>query len=407
MILPSHRAFPGSLWALLVGAFCLRLVFVFTIPAWQSADEYPHYWIASSIAEGDGYPRGSPEFPRYESYQSPLYYALIAGVIRVAGGSPQEYSETPQSPSSLLVMLRLISAILGVSVVAATWFVTHAMFGDEPVASLSSAALTAVLPTFVGLSSSVNNDILVVFFSSLFLAVILRPFPRWTRRSCLGAGFLLGAAIASKLTGVFLLFVLGYRLALPRTEDRGRIWRLALFVLPGLLVGIGALVLRNILVYGDPLVITPGVEKGFSISFSQVLRALRNMSWSFWLAFGRTYEIHLLPAVYVIGGGMLTGAAGYGWWRKRGDPEVRRKAWSLTVIGVLGILASLSFTLSYPPGIQTSWGKNLYPLLPLFAAFAAFGWTKAVPRFPRLVPCVANTLLLAGSVWGLVRLGGS
>jgi 4-amino-4-deoxy-L-arabinose transferase-like glycosyltransferase len=407
MTLPPHCAISGSLRALLVGAFCLRLVYVFAVPAWQSADEYPHYWVASSIAGGHGYPPGSPDSPRYEAYQSPLYYILIAGVIEIAGNSSQEYSEILQSPSRLLVMLRLVSAILGVSIVAATWSVTRAMFGDEPIVSLSAAALTAVLPTFVGLSASVNNDILVVFFSSLFLAVILRPYARWTRRSCLGAGILLGAAIASKFTGVLLLLVFAYRLALPRTEDRRWIRRSVLLLLPGLLVGVGVLVLRNVLVYGDPLVITPGVEKGFSISLSQVLRALRNMGWSFWLAFGRTYEIHLSPAAYVIGSGILTGAALFGWWRRRESLDVRRKAWFFIVTGALGILASLAFTLSYPPGIQTSWGKNLYPLLPLFAAFAAFGWKEAFPRFPRLVPWSANALLLAGSVWGLLSLGGS
>jgi hypothetical protein len=245
-----------------------------------------------------------------------------------------------------------------------------------------------------------------VFFSSLFLAMILRPATRWTRRSSLGAGFLLGGAIASKLTGVLLLLALGCRIALTPKEDRRRIGRAAFLLLPGLIVGAGVLALRNLLVYGDLLVITPGVEKAFSLSVPQVLRALRNMSWSYWFAFGRTYEIHLLPAVYVLGGGLLTGTALFGWWRKRSDLEVRRKGWFLILTALLGILASLAFTLAYPPGIQTSWGKNLYPLLPLFAAFAAFGWKAAFPRFPRFVPWFATLLLLTGSFWGLLNLGG-
>jgi hypothetical protein len=305
-----------------------------------------------------------------------------------------------------LVALRLISAILGVSVVAATWFVTRALFRGDPIIAITGAAFTAVLPTFVGLSASVNNDILAVFFSSIFIALVLRPCARWTRRSCLGAGLLLGAAIASKLTGLLLLLPLGLSLARPAAEERKRTWRLALLLLPGLVLGVGILALRNILVYSDILVITPGVERGFSISFPQVIHALRNIGWSFWLAFGRTYEVHLFAAAYVIGGGLLAGTALSGWWRWRADLEVRRKAWFFIATGLSGILASLAFTLSYPPGIQTSWGKNLYPLLPLFAAFAAFGWKEAVPRYPRFVPWSATFLLLTGSIWGLLSLGG-
>jgi hypothetical protein len=400
----SLTLIPRPLSALLVGAFVLRVVFVFVTPAWQSPDEFPHYWVASSIALGHGYPAGSQEFPGYEAYQAPLYYGLLAGVMIVSGLPPLEYSEEPEGPPLSLVILRLLSVVLGISAVGATWSVGRAMFPDVPTVPFFAAAFTTVLPTFVGLSASLNNDVLVVSLSSLFLVVILRPYSRWSGKSCLVAGFLAGAAIATKLTGVLLLLVLGYRLLEVRAGSRARVWRSVPMLLPGLVLGVGALVMRNLLVYGAPLVITPGAEMGLTMTVSQFLRALRNIGWSFWLAFGRTYEIHLPPLAYVLLAGFLTGAALFGWWRCRKDPAVKSNAALMAAVLCLGVIASLGFTLSYPAGMQTSWGKNLYPLLPLFAVFAGFGWTAAFPRHPRVTPWLAVGLLVSGSMWGIYKL---
>ncbi len=187
---------------------------------------------------------------------------------------------------------------------------------------------------------------------------------------------------------------------------QGGALRSALLFLPGIAVGVGALVLRDFLVYGRPLVLTPGVERGFAVSGGQLVWALRNLGWSFWLAFGRTYEIHLSPVLYVPVAGMLTAAALAGWWRFRGTPAVRSAALLIVVPTALAVIASLVFTLSYPPGTQTSWGKNLYPLLPLCAAFAGFGWTRVFPRWPRFVSGLAIAVLLAGSAWGLIQIAG-
>ncbi len=399
LTMPSRMFF-----ALIAAAFCLRVVFVFLTPAWQSPDEYPHYWTASAIARGEGYPAGSPDFPRYEAYQSPLYYCLLAGVISISGLPALEYPETVQGPSLPLVLLRLVSVLCGVAVVAAAWGVASVMFpGDRP-AALVAGAFVAVLPTFVGISSSLNNDILVILFSSLFLGLVLRPFAGWTRGSCLGGGFLLGAAIATKLTGLLLLPVLVVRLAAGRRELRGGLLRSSLLFLPGCVIGVGVLAIRNLLVYGHLLVITPGLERGFAVSDGRLLWALRNMGWSFWLAFGRTYEVHLSPQVYILVAGVLTAVALAGWWRYRGTRAARSNALLIAIATALGVAASLTFTLSYPSGTQTSWGKNLYPLLPLFAAFAGFGWTKAFPEWSRAVSGIAIAVLLAGSAWGLTQI---
>lgn len=404
MIPLSVTADARAFRALLLGAFLLRAVFAFAIPAWQSPDEYPHYWIASSIARGDGYPAGSPAFPRYEAYQPPLYYFCLAGVITLTGLPVLEYSETPDSPPLPLVLLRLMSVFFGVAVVAATWSVVSQMFPGDPSISFFAAAFSAFLPTFVGLSASLNNDGLVVLFSSLFLGFVLRPSSRWTPGSCLGAGFLLGAGIATKLAAILLFPVLAYSLIVARRADGGKFRRLVLLFVPGIVVGVAVLAARNMLVYGDLFVITPGVPREFAVTDGQIVRALRNMAGSFWLAFGRTYDVHLSRPAYVLGAGLLTLAALVGWWKCRKTPAVRSNALLVAVPAGLGAAASLAFTLSYPPGTQTSWGKNLYPLLPLLAAGAAFGWTRVIPRSPRAVPWLATVVLLAGSVWGLIRL---
>jgi hypothetical protein len=53
---------------------------------------------------------------------------------------------------------------------------------------------------------------------------------------------------------------------------------------------------------------------------------------------------------------------------------------------------------------MTSWGKNLFVILPFAATLAVGGWTKLIPGRPSLIPSLATLIMLSGSLWGLWRL---
>ena len=73
------------LWVLMAVAFTLRLAFTLGTPAWKSADEYPHFWVAEQTKENEELPYYGPAFPRYEAFQPVTAAAMLAAVPGEAG----------------------------------------------------------------------------------------------------------------------------------------------------------------------------------------------------------------------------------------------------------------------------------------------------------------------------------
>jgi hypothetical protein len=381
---------------ILVVGFLLRLAHAFVTPAWQAPDEFPHYWVAQQWAASGRLPAGSPDFPAYEAYQHPLYYLLVGEGLAITGAGHLSYADEP-APVPLLIV-RIFSAILGTAIVALTWLFARRIRPDRPDTAWMAAAFAALLPSFVGVSSTVNNDILAIALSSASLAL---PLPAGGRKSGLAlvaTGLLAGGALATKLNTLVVLPPL--LLLLWRSEGMEFTLRRAALLLPGILLGVSGVVVRNLLSYGTVVALPlPAGEPSFTVPAT--LHAMRNLFWSFWMAFGRTYENHPGAWVYLATALPLTLLGAFGWWRSRREGRARREIVLIILSLLIGLAASLFFTLRSPEGTQTSWGKNLYPLLPLIAYTLAFGWGEALPGARRTLPIAALALCAAGSLWPL------
>ena len=393
-----RRAAP--LAAVLAAALGLRVALALATPAWRSADEYPYYWVAAMAAETGRLPRGWHGFPAYESFQPPLYYLLQVPVLSLPPGGMLEFTEERIPPPADLLRARLLSALLGTGVVALA-FAAALRAGWGRRTGLWAAGFVAVLPAFVTVSSSFSIDVLVTFFSSAALAVILVPAERWSLRTGYWSGILVGAALLTKLNALQLLPVLLLRITQVAAGEGRSVRKLALASAWGILAALVLLVVRNIVQYQEVLGIMPGRERDFAFSLAHLIWALRNLGWSFWMAFGRIYEVVPPAFVYLLAVVPMVVAASAGWVKEWSDPQSRPLAW-LAIAGVAcGILLSLMLTMSYPEGTQTSWGKNLYPMLVPVAIVAVRGWERALVRWPRALPLLFLAVLLAGCLWGI------
>ena len=147
-------------------------LFAADTPPWQVPDEPAHYNYVRFVAEkgrlpelrlGD-YPQDYLEqlkaarFPpalsidpiRYESHQPPLYYAMAAGVYRVAS----------QLGLSTLLALRLFSLALGAASLYIGFRAVRALLPGEPLLALGTVAFAATLPMHLAMTAAVNNDVL-------------------------------------------------------------------------------------------------------------------------------------------------------------------------------------------------------------------------------------------------------
>lgn len=375
----------------------IRLAFVFAIPAWQSADEYPHYWVAKEIAQKGEYPMNAIEFPKYEAFQPPLYYLLLSVPVYLQNGEIP-FSEEIENPSFKLIQLRLISVFIGaLSIIIAYLFFLNilSLKKDE---ALYAAAFIALVPTLSGVNASLNNDSLVILLSFLCL-YFLRKGKITFKEAFLG-GLFGGLAFLTKMNSL-PVFLIGIYLIL-RHDFSGfkkNYALLAAYIFPWLLFA-GFLFYRDVIFYRDIFVIAPDKERFYGFSVSYFIWAIRNLAFSFWLAFGRFYNVVPPPIAYIITFFPLMLAALWGWARRKVDD----KYILIEIAGsiVISVAASLYYTLTYQEGTMTSWGKNLYPVLPYFALFFILGWKKIFDN--KLLPNIGLIILLLWNIWAIINI---
>ncbi len=166
-----------SLALILLLYLVLGSLYAVYTPPWQAPDEPAHYNYVRYLAEkgqfpvlhmGDyphayleqikaaGFPASMSIDPiRYEFHQPPLYYALLAPVYVLAGGS--------------LTALRLVSVLLGAGIVFLAYALGRRVFPQRPGLALGTAAFVAFLPQHLATVSQVGNDVL----AELLLATVL------------------------------------------------------------------------------------------------------------------------------------------------------------------------------------------------------------------------------------------
>jgi hypothetical protein len=281
---PRRAALSGKMaLALVVAGFvALATVLVFARPPWETSDESDHVRNVESIARGSLYPiaRGHG----LEAVQPPLYYAALAGwqalagerattpdpvsapgcaLFVLAGRAPRCWRfrhDLPRSSSDrrLVELLRLPGVLLGGATILLT-AATAARLSRDRWTPVLAAAIVAFEPTFVFVSTGVNNDVLAIALASVatFVAVWLVTGSRGrsTRRTLIGSaalGVIIAALAQTKLTGLLLLpgTAAAVWWAVEQPAMRARL--LGVFAVCGVL-GSGWWLVRNTTLYGDPL----------------------------------------------------------------------------------------------------------------------------------------------------------
>jgi len=267
-----------------IGYSVIAALFAIRTPAWQTPDEPAHYNYVAQVASQGCCPviqagdwdspyleqlkaaRFAPELLtrfdtiQYEDHQPPLYYLIQALVYRLSDGS--------------LVVMRLVSAAFGLGIIACAWAIPRRLLPDQPQVALGTAAFVAFLPQHVALLASVNNDSLAWLLVAVLIWLTVRyilgdRIPVW------GLGLLMGIALLTKLSAIFMVGVIGLAILLrqasslqrpasSQNNDRSNSKPLAIsyqlsamskawaaFLLPTLLLG-GIWWARNVSVYGFP-----------------------------------------------------------------------------------------------------------------------------------------------------------
>jgi len=372
-------------------AFGVRIVLIGLIPNWQAPDEFAHFYYIKFLATQKKLPYSRPEFPFYESYQPPLYYTLMAMVYAPlrSWDTTQDFPDISQIEGSInpaLLVLRLCSVGLGMITLWIVYQFGQAAFGGRGPLALYLLAFVAFLPTFVSNTTSVTNDALANLLGAALLLLCIRPPQKWPE---VWMGLLLGLGLLTKPSlGLFFPIIFGAIWLREGTPRKALVFLMRLILIAG--APSLWLYVVNYRRYGSFLALNPGIPSFFPLGhhgWEDLWRVIRNFNWSFWVAFGRIYEVHLPPVAYVVLFLPVTGLAACGVVKlltakghlKVIDDPLRvsfARAFGVSLLAfVLFTGAALYYSLMYP--INCAWGKFLFPALPGIALLFVAGLVQA------------------------------
>ncbi len=223
MILHLDRS--GYLAAVILLLYGLLTIgYAMVTPVFEAPDENHHFYTAQSIAAYGRLPIAGDNLARQEAAQPPLYYLLLALLIRQPEETPAlrlnpyaQLGETTGNPNlyvpdanetghTAVRALRLVSMFLGGLTLGVIYQAGRLMWPSRPGRAVLALALVAFLPQFNFLHAAISNDSLIIFLSSFTIWQVLRLWLRGvTRPRLFWLGVTLGAAMLAKTAGLLLL----------------------------------------------------------------------------------------------------------------------------------------------------------------------------------------------------------
>jgi 4-amino-4-deoxy-L-arabinose transferase-like glycosyltransferase len=357
----------------LVGLYLvLGCLFAARLPYGTPPDEAPHLAYVRYLAQEGRLPTlaNADLATTYEYHQPPLYYALLRLLWSVNPRAHDLTSGPGERPPSLVVSMRLFGVVVtGIAVAVA--YTGMRKVGLDRAAATSVAGLYAFVPMNVYMSAAVNNDVLASFLNVCVLCgAAIGVASGFSTRLALGLGFLVGLGVWTKtaclmlVPVVYLGIVLAASLRREASESRQRAWRSVLWFTLVLLVVASPWLVRNSLVYGDPVAgrayheafsqmnVSPRAFLDAGMPLADYVRMWARYTFtSFWGLFGHTdvpmpgeiYYVLLAFCIISLGGMVLRGLAG----RPPVERAHRLIGWLLAGSGIAAFAAYVRFNLDY------------------------------------------------------------
>ncbi len=470
-----------SLWLLLMA---LGIIFAFIQPVWSRVDEAQHYDYVQYVAENLSLPVEGKDFISqdvvdvsvksnqwgwrpagvlstpadldpalwttlpgdlggldkerwvrrnlwyfgYEAMQPPLYYMVNAPV----------YAALPDDPFVKLYGMRLLAALLASAMVPITWLTAREASPGNRLAIYGAPVAMLLTQGYALNMSQITNDALAVPLAATAVLILLRLVVRglaWKRS--LAAGTLIGAALLTKMTTIFLLPAAAAALIFLLIYKRGKLGRVALHA--GIIYGVAAAIMapwlaHNFSLYGD----ATGASAARPLMSSFFESPLLNFStlrldellptfwfgepifpfpfWTYaWMAAGTAIAVALIGVLYYYFGpggwlngmaaGIEAGSSGAGGEASGekfpgggGQSELPDARMSINfIVTAFAIGALVIILIPFGSGIGGVPGRYLYPLLPMGTFLLMFGIDRLLWR--ERARFMAEALLLWMVVW--------
>jgi hypothetical protein len=372
---PRRHAHAATLALILLAAAGLRLWGIRNgLPYAYNLDERAHF-VPHAVAM-----TGGDLNPGYFINPPAFTYVLAAwlSVLHLGGDVQQLFAD---DPTRVFLDARVLTLLLSVGAVAATYAAGRAFFGRG--AGLIAAAVMAVafLPVFY--SRQALNDGPAVLPCALGMWAAAAILHGGGRRAYAAGGACVGLAAALKYSdGVIVIAIVAAALAAPNPN-----WRnlaIGLGIAAG--VAIAAVIVTNPYMFTDWGTFTHDLnrQRKFANGGALIGQPERNG----WVYYARSlgWALGLMPVLAAIAGGVLLAV------------RRRREAW---VFGALAILFWLYMGSQHR--FYARWMLPIYPALAILAGYAvmelkrapAIAFATALLLVPTLIPTLRNAAVMS------------
>ena len=281
-----------ALWLALVAHVVLASLYLVHTPAFEAPDERGHFNYTRHLLRHGSFPTimksgeltgREPWHEAAMAHHPPLYYALLAGTQLALGapdvhgfakpawegaGPPTDlvlrakhgYDEVAPVSSEVVVfrLLRGWSVVFGLASLVLVHAIGRALFRARPAIADTAVVLLACLPQWSFVHGVLDNGNLAIPLGLGVVLLLARALERARLPLATGAGvgLLIGLALLTKLTAIFLVPLAGavWLLGLARWRGMRRetlMSGVSVLVVAALVSG--AFFARNVSLYGEPL----------------------------------------------------------------------------------------------------------------------------------------------------------
>ncbi len=363
---------------LLAAAVIIRLLTVFFVPTFDAPDEEPHFKYIQYIATRGELPQAysTTEQPTndWEYYQPPLYYIL--GSLLMS-----------KNAFASFYILRVSSIIL---------FAVSLLFSRKILEKLPlenwqkkcSLLFIALLPTGIFVSSSINNDNLIICITTIiiYLTTVLNLNKQ---KSATILGLWIAVAIVTKLSAFVVIgyVTLFYLMAYFKHRRVKTLYNLAICGIISLLAS-SLLFIRNFYLYGSILGYEFSNKPNDTLrnSFEKIAHTFHMTTWSFYSVSGIYNNVRPFnwPFSYLILATVLLGIMAL----------YTCKSNRLYQIFCISLLSNVVFVFWFGYLYNQSQGRFLLPSLFFIAVLFSIGLKK----LRDLIPIVSNRRVLQAVV---------
>jgi len=327
----SNRLWMGGLLVVFV---LLCLLYNVVQPVFEAPDEGDHFAYADFLARTARLPDLAADLTTsHEIIQPPLYYAAVAAVIapfdrsnlsaimhlnpdwfdadvnadRRSVTNQYVHTSAEQFPYQGAVWAvhaaRVVSTLLGAMTVVLVYAIARLTIAPTPANRLIpfvAAAVVALNPKFIHMSSIVSNDMAITFAATLVCWWMLHLwYNKHQKTGLLVLGALIGIAVLCKATGLGLLvpaaalvLLMNHRLRPSPRAALVAITRNGLMIAVGFLATAGPWFAYNLMRYGNALAwaqvqaANQSLLRAPPLTLAQIIRAIPEIMISYWGVIG-------------------------------------------------------------------------------------------------------------------------